>query len=127
MTPTPTQPLTTNTSLPSPVKAWTGEEFLQRTFPTKEPLVEGLLNRRDLVSLAARRRHGKTSLVTGLAVALAAPAKEFIGYPIPEPRRSLLLILEDDPGEYQQKLKKVIGGRETAGRIKIITRDDFND
>ena len=38
-----------------------------------------------------------------------------------------LFILEDDPGEYQEKLRKVIGTRDTAGRIKIVTRDDFYD
>jgi hypothetical protein len=112
---------------PIEVKAWTGEEFLGRSFPPKEPLVEGLLARRDLVALGARRRNGKTSLLTHLAVALAVPAPDFIGYTIPGPRRSLLLILEDDPGEYQEKLKKVIGGTDTAGRIRIITRDDFRE
>jgi CheY-like chemotaxis protein len=107
------------------VKAWTGEEFIGREFPPKEPLIEGLLHRRDLVCLAARRRNGKTSILTDLAVSLAVPVKDFIGYIIPEPRRSLLLVLEDDPGEYQEKLRKVIGDRNTEGRIRIITRDDF--
>jgi CheY-like chemotaxis protein len=109
----------------SKVKSWTGEEFLGRDFPPKEPLVEGLLHRRDLVCLAARRRNGKTSLLTDLAVSLAVPATDFIGYPILDPRRSLLLILEDDSGEFQEKLRKVIGDRTTKGRIRIITRDDF--
>jgi hypothetical protein len=53
------------------------------------------------------------------------PAGDFIGYEIPEARRTLLLILEDDPGEYQEKLRRVIGNRETGGRIRIITREDF--
>jgi len=109
----------------SKVASWTGEEFLARKFPPKEPLVGSLLHRRDLVCLAARRRHGKTSLMTHLGVSLAVPASDFIGYPIHEPRRSLLLILEDDPGEYQEKLRKVVGDRNTEGRIRIITREDF--
>jgi hypothetical protein len=88
-------------------------------------LVKDLLHRRDLVAFGARRRNGKTSLVTNLAVAGAVPAAEFLGYDIPAPWRSLLCILEDDPGEYQEKLRKVIGSRDTGGRIKIVTREDF--
>ncbi len=106
-------------------KARTAERFLQMTFPPKEPLVQDLVHRRDLVALGARRRHGKTSLITNLGVALAAPVDDFLGYKIPKPRRSLLLMLEDDPGEYQEKLKRVVGQLDTQGRISIITRDDF--
>jgi hypothetical protein len=60
-----------------------------------------------------------------LAVQLAVGALDFLGYEIPQPRRSLLLILEDDPGEYQEKLRRVIGSRDTAGRIKVATRETF--
>jgi hypothetical protein len=110
---------------PHPVRAWSAEEYLGRQFPPKEPLLKGLLHRRDQVALGARRRHGKTSLVTNIAIALAVPVAEFLGYEIPQAFRSLLLILEDDPGEYQEKLQRVIGTRDTGGRIKIVTREDF--
>jgi hypothetical protein len=105
--------------------AWLAEQFLSRQFPPKEPLVQGLLHRRDLVAFGARRRHGKTSFITNLAVALAIPVPDFLGYGIPAPRRSLLLILEDDPGEYQEKLRRVVGGRDIGNRIMIMTREDF--
>jgi len=109
----------------SGLRAWSAEDYLARRFPPKEPLVTGLLHRRDLVAFGARRRNGKTSLVTNLAVAGAVPVGDFLGYKIPAPWRSLLFILEDDPGEYQEKLRKVIGTRDTAGRLKIVTREDF--
>ena len=112
-------------SVPAGLRAWSAEDYLSRQFTPKEPLLKGLLHRRDLVAFGARRRNGKTSFVTNLAVAGAVPVAEFLGYEIPAPFRSLLFILEDDPGEYQEKLRKVIGGRETAGRIKIVTREDF--
>jgi hypothetical protein len=96
-----------------------------RHFAPKEPLLEGLLHRRDLIAMAARRRGGKTSFATNLAVAGAIPLPDFLGYKIPQAFRSLLFILEDDPGEYQGKLQKVIGARDTAGRIRIVTREDF--
>jgi len=61
------------------------EDFLKQPMPPKEPLVQDLLHRRDLVALGARRRNGKTSFVTDLAVALALGAGEFLGYAIPDP------------------------------------------
>jgi hypothetical protein len=103
------------------------EEFLKQPFPEKEPLITNLVHRRDLIALGARRRHGKTSFTTHMAVALAVPEPEFLGYQIPEARRSLLLMLEDDSGEYQEKLKVVVGGRDLGGRLRIMTRDYFLD
>ncbi|MEO8593483.1 MAG: AAA family ATPase [Candidatus Solibacter sp.] len=110
---------------PIPPRAWTAEEFLEKPMPQKVPLVDGLIHRRDLVALGARRRNGKTSFITDLAVQLATGASDFLGYRIAEPRRTLLLILEDDPGEFQEKLKRVIGNRDTQGRIRVATREDF--
>jgi AAA domain len=115
-----------STSTPPPTLiARSAEEYVSLVFPPKEVLITGLLHKRDLVALGARRRHGKTCLVTNLAVALAAPVHDFLGYEIPHAARSLLFILEDDPGEYQEKLRKVIGERDTGERIKIVTREDF--
>jgi hypothetical protein len=110
---------------PLRVQSATAEEFLAREYPEKEPLVAGLLHRRDLVAFGARRRNGKTTFLTNLGVALAAPATDFLGYSIPKRRRSLLLILEDDPGEYQNFLKRIVGGRDLAGCVRVLTREDF--
>jgi hypothetical protein len=65
--------------------------------------------------------------LTHLAVALAVPVGDFLGYEIPGAARTLFLVLEDDAGEYQDKLRDVIGERKTDGRIRIITREDFYD
>jgi hypothetical protein len=89
------------------------------------PLLKGLLHRRDMVALGACRRHGKTSLVTNIAVAGSIPLPDFLGYEIPQAFRSLLFILEDDPGEYQDTLRRVVGPRDTGGRIRIVNREDF--
>ena len=107
------------------LRAWTVEELLARYIPDQEPLVEGLLHSRDLVALGARRRNGKTSFVTDLCVELAVGSNDFLGYRIPKPRRALLFTLEDDSGEYRDKLKKIIKGRDTAGRIRVVLREDF--
>ncbi len=123
--PQQTSPPKSPAATPPRIKAWSAEDYLSRQFPPKEPLLKGLLHRRDMVALGARRRHGKTSLVTNIAVAGAVPVPEFLGYEIPQAFRSLLFILEDDPGEYQEKLQRVVGTRDTGGRIKIVTREDF--
>ena len=103
---------------------WSTEKFLQRQIPPKEPLVKDLLHRRDLVTCAGRRRHGKTTFLINLCVAIASSNK-FLGYEIPEHRRSLMLLVEDDPGELQEKLGRVTKGKDIQGRIRIVTREDF--
>jgi hypothetical protein len=109
------------------LRAWTAEELMARDIPPKEPLVQGLVHTRDLIALGARRRNGKTSFVSNLAVELAVGSADFLGYAIPKPRRSLLFMLEDDCGEYRDKLAKVIGGRDVGGRIRVVMREDFYD
>ncbi len=105
---------------------WLAEEFLELQIPPKEPLVKDLLHLRDLVTLAGRRRHGKTTFLSNLCVALAL-GNDFLGYEIPEPRRSLMLLLEDDPGELQGKFARVVEGKDTQGKIRIVTREDFSE
>jgi len=111
----------------NPLVAASAEDFLKRIFPPKEPLLEGLLCKRDLVTLAGRRREGKTSLSMNIAVALAGGMSEFLGYKIPEPRRTLLILLEDDGGEVQEKLRRIVGQKNLGGRLRLLTRDDFLD
>lgn len=102
-------------------------EFLRRELPAKEPLVEGLLYRRDLVALGGRRRHGKTTFLSNLAVALAGGEQEFLGYTIPRAVRVLFLFLEDDSTELQEKLVKVVGPRDCDSRFYALTRDLFKE
>jgi hypothetical protein len=103
----------------------TAGEFLERPLPPKEPLVEGLLNRRDIVAFGGRRRHGKTTFVGNLALALTLPKTEFLGYRIPKPVRVLAIFLEDDAGELQTKIKRMCKGDQPNERLAIYTREDF--
>ena len=123
-----TAEIRTPTNIPDVVTlADTAEDFLARKFPEKEPLIEHLLHRRDLVALGARRRHGKTSFLTNMAVAMAIPVPDFLGYRIPERRRTLMLALEDDPGEYQNFLRAFVGNNNLHGALRVMTREHFHD
>jgi hypothetical protein len=126
--PTPPPPAVKSSALsPSTPKkpVQTVEKFLARTIPPKEPLIEGLLYRRDIAAFVGRRRHGKTSILTSLATALALPEVEFLGYKIPGSYRVLALLLEDDAGELQERFQLLMGRRSAEGRLAIYTREDF--
>lgn len=96
--------------------------FLDRRLATKDPLVDGLIYRRDNCTLVGRRRHGKTTLISNLVLALTLPKPDFLGYPIPEARRVLILYLEDDPCELQEKLRLQLGNGDTADRLHLLDK-----
>ncbi len=108
-----------------PVSVQTVENFLAREIPPKEPLVEGLLCRRDIVAFAGRRRHGKTTFSSSLAVAASLPLPEFLGYPIPKAVRVAVFFLEDDSGDIQEKMRLLLDGRNSGERLAVYTREDF--
>ena len=102
-------------------------DFLNKPLPKKEPFVEGLVYRRDNCTLVARRRNGKTTLISNLALALTLPKPEFLGYQVPEARRVAIFYLEDDPSELQEKLKLETGAGDTADRMHLFTKEDVFD
>ena len=108
------------------VRAQSAEEFLAVEIPEKEPIIDGLVHRRDLVGFGARRRHGKTSVMINMTVEGAVGAPDFLGYSIPRAFRSLLVLIEDDPRELQDRLRGLIGERKGGERLHVITRDDFH-
>jgi hypothetical protein len=63
------------------------EDFLTKERRPKRTLIEGILASRDLITLVGRRRHGKTTLIGNLALALTLPEPKFLGYPILQPAR----------------------------------------
>lgn len=109
----------------APAQVQTLESFLVRSFPAKEDLITGLLHRRDIVALVGRRRHGKTTFMANLGLAAALPRVNFLGYPIPNALRVLILYLEDDAGEVQIRLKRMSRGELPEERFALYTREDF--
>jgi AAA domain len=101
-------------------------EFLKKSLPPKAPIIKGLLHHRDLVALGARRRHGKTNFAINLALSLAEGEGDFLGYPIAKAAKTLLVLIEDDPFELQQRLRKHLGEDAViSDRITVVTREDF--
>lgn len=102
------------------------EQFLERPFPPKTPLIENLLYARDRVMLAGRRRHGKTTFSVQLCWDAASGQLDMLGNLIPRPFRVLGIFLEDDAAELQGKFRAVkLDPRTTEGRLHIETREDF--
>jgi len=103
------------------------ERFLSKKLLPKEPLIDGVLYRRDLITLVGRRRHGKTTLIGNLALSLAVPTGNFLGYSIQCARRVIVFYLEDDPGELQDKLRRMAQEKDSTGRFHLYTKRDFFD
>jgi len=107
-----------------PIDAWTSEEFIHRHFDERKPLYENLIHTRDFTSLTARRRQGKTAFSLNIAFQGGA-GQPFLGYKAPQPFRTLAIFLEDDGGELQEKVKKMLQGRKPNENVKLISKDDF--
>lgn len=99
--------------------------FLERKYSPSDAFVEGLLNRRDFVAFGGRRRHGKTTFLLDLSIALASGRADIIGYKIPAPRRVLGFFLEDDAAELQEKLREIVGENAVPEDFFVFTKDDF--
>lgn len=105
---------------------WSLKNFLALPTPEKEALIPSLLFRRDLVALAGRRRNGKTTFILNLSVSLAS-GKLFIGYEVPQPRRVIAFLLEDDTREIQDKVRVVVNGSyDTKDNLFLFTREYFS-
>jgi hypothetical protein len=102
------------------------DAFCTRAFPEKTPLIEHVLNRRDQISLTGRRRHGKTTLLSNIAIAGACGDPDYLGFRIPAPFTTVAFFLEDDGGELQTKLAKMKNGRD-ASRFHVYIREDFRN
>jgi hypothetical protein len=102
------------------------QRFLEKPLPPKEPLIEGILYRRDRISLTGRRRNGKTTLIHNLALAGAAGLPQYLGFTIPRVFRVLSFYLEDDARELQDKLGRMRGRLQMGGDpFHLYTREDL--
>lgn len=106
-------------------KPQTLASFVTKALPPKEPLIEGVLYRRDRISLTGRRRNGKTTLLSNIAIASTEGHSEYLGYRIPQPLRVVSFYLEDDARELQDKLCRMLKGSPASERLHLYTREDM--
>lgn len=109
------------------VRSVTAGEFKARVLSPKVPLVEGLLNTGDLITLVGRRRHGKTSLSLNIGMAGAAGQSDYLGYRIPEPFSTLAVLLEGLDNEIQEILDTMADQRDLGDKFRVLTRRNFFD
>ena len=102
----------------------TFDTFIAKNLPPKEELIKGVLYRRDRISLTGRRREGKTTLLSNIALAGTMEHPDYLGFSIPKPFNVLSFYLEDDPAELQEKLNRMRKGTATE-RFHLYTIDDF--
>lgn len=106
---------------------WDANAFRGHTVPPVEPLVGDILHKQEVVALVARRRSGKTSLLTGLAVAGYLGDRHWLEFDIPGPFSTLYVYLEDRAENIQKKLDCLIGRKTPAehGGFTLITKSDL--
>lgn len=104
------------------------EEFLQKEFPPREWIAEGLLKAKDAGMVHAFRGVGKSRFVHGLGVAIAAGG-EFLRYACPKPRGVILVDGELPREELQQMLASQVAGapKEPRAPFKILSADVLNE
>lgn len=104
---------------------WDLKTFLALQTPAKEPIIHGLISRRDLIGFVGRRRHGKTTFTLNLGVSIAT-GKPLLGYDIDRPYRVAAFLLEDDTGEIQDKVRIVVNGSTAIyDNLFMFTREYF--
>lgn len=109
----------------TPLVFQTLRDFQNKQLPPKTPLIDGILYKRDRISLTGRRRHGKTTLISNIALAGALGHTEYLGFKIPQPFNSIVFYLEDDDRELQDKFHKMLKGKSQPTSFHLYTRSDF--
>jgi len=116
-------------SLAQPAKTSPGipcddlEIFANRKFPSREPFVDPWLCRGDAIMIYGPRGAGKTQLVLGLSLAIAAGV-DFLGWRIPKPRRTLHLDFEMTGATLQLRILLHLPQKEPApGYFRIFASD----
>jgi hypothetical protein len=108
---------------PVPYDCLTCETFLQEKRAPMKPLIGEILHAKEVVALVARRRNGKTTLLTDMLAAAAEGSQEWLGFAISEPLRSLYVYLEDLPEQLTQNIRCRI--TDSQGRFWLLHREHF--
>lgn len=105
-------------------------EFLEEQFPAPEHLVEGLIPRGGSVMIVAMPHHLKSWFTTSLALATTRAGNALGKLEVKNPVRTLLVQLEDFPGQVQWRLRQLLQTQAfidcDPSNIRIIPRCDLH-
>jgi hypothetical protein len=106
-------------------------EFLSIDFPQPEHLVEGLIPKGGTVMIVAMPHRMKSFFTTGMALAATRPGTILGKLEVAKPVRTILVQVEDSPGEVQKRLKSFLGTSQfmdcDPANLRIIDRSEFKD
>lgn len=110
-----------------PLQRYTLGDFLQTTFQSSEPIVEGLLNREQNSLLVATQKAGKTMLSCQLALCVAHGV-DFLRWRVPKARKVLYFAFEGSDAAIQRRLlrqSKGLGIQEVQTDNLILFRAPY--
>ena len=94
----------------NPLKLMSGLEALNYTLPPKEMIVEEIIGKHKIISIAAKTNVGKSICALQIGIAVALGLDEVLGFKIDRPRRVLFLNFEMDDDELVERIKLQLGG-----------------
>jgi len=106
-------------------------DFLQIDFPQPEHLVEGLIPKGEKIMIIAMPHRMKSWFTTSMALA-ATRAGTILGkLVVPKPVRTMLVQVEDSPGEVQKRLRALLGTSQfmdiDPDNLRIVDRTEFQE
>ena len=112
------------------LKSYFLDEFLKAQFPIPEHLVEGVIPRGGTVLIVALPHRMKSWFTTSLALACTRAGEALGKLNVIRPVRTLLMQMEDFPGELQYRIGQLALTDQFVGcdpqALKIVPRCQFN-
>ena len=112
------------------LKSYFLDEFLAEQFPIPEHLVEGVIPRGGTVLIVALPHRMKSWFTTSLALACTRAGEALGKLVVVRPVRTLLMQMEDFPGELQYRIGQLALTQQFLGcdakALKIVPRCQFN-
>lgn len=112
------------------LKSYFLDEFLSAKFPIPEHLVEGVIPRGGTVLIVALPHRMKSWFTTSLALACTRAGEALGKLNVIRPVRTLLMQMEDFPGELQYRIGQLALANQFLGcdpkALKIVPRCQFN-
>ncbi len=105
-------------------------DFLLREFPEPDYLIDGLIARGNTSMIYAKPHHLKSYLALGLALEATRSCKALGHLPVPRPVRTIMVQIEDPPGQVQKVLRTFLHSRQFGSidiqNFMLITRDELD-